>query len=92
VPEGVDKFWAIASVGEAGYCPPTTASRLASGAVCCVLLLRPRCNLMQITVVCLAIAIVGTYGPTYEDVKALRTLADNRLAEHRAGIESKDRH
>lgn len=88
---GMDTFWAISRVGEEDYCPPTMASRLATGTICCLVLLRPQLIPVQIIIACLASAVTGMFAPTYEDVRAYEQRRANQLAEHRAGIESRER-
>lgn len=84
--EGLDEYFAIPSVGDDDYVPPTRASRTASGTLAAIGLMQIGMTPMQLAAVGGAAVAISLFMPTYEDMLAARARAEMAKERHRAGL------
>ncbi|KAA0149252.1 hypothetical protein FNF29_06139 [Cafeteria roenbergensis] len=85
--EVLDAHFAISSVGDADYCPPTRASRTVSGTLAAVGLLQVGMTPLQLAAAGAAAVAISLFMPTYEDMLAARARAEMAKERRRTGLE-----
>lgn len=85
--EGLDEYFAIPSVGDDDYCPPTRASRTVSGTLAAIGLMQVGMTPLQLAAVGAAAVAISLFMPTYEDMLAARARAEMAKERSRAGLE-----